>query len=62
VETYYASLTDDRKMLAIWTKEDDEAGRTSPKLNTPPLSSVMGPNEKSTGEITASQGRALTAD
>src|SRR6202162_4914684 len=55
VETYYASLTDDRKMLVIWTKEDDEAGRTSPKLDTPPLSSVMGPHEKSTGEITASQ-------
>jgi hypothetical protein len=47
VETYYASLTDDGMMLVIWTKEDDEAGRTSPKLDTPPLSSVMGWNEKS---------------
>jgi len=55
VEIYYASLTDDGKMLAIWTKEDDEAGRTSPKLDTPLLSSVMGSNEKSTGEITAGQ-------
>jgi hypothetical protein len=35
VETYYASLTDDGKMLGIWTKEDDEAGRTRPKLSTP---------------------------
>jgi hypothetical protein len=35
VETYYASLTDDGKMLGIWTKEDDGAGRTKPKLNTP---------------------------
>jgi hypothetical protein len=59
VETYYASLTDDRKMLVIWTKEDDEAGRTSPKLDTPPLSSVMGPNEKSTGEITAGQAPSI---
>jgi hypothetical protein len=55
VETYYASLTDDGKMLAIWTKEDDEAGRTSPKLDTPPLSSVSGSNENSTSEITAGQ-------
>ena len=55
VETYYASLTGDGKMLVIWTKEDDEAGRTSPKLDTPLLSSVMGSNEKSTGEITAGQ-------
>jgi hypothetical protein len=59
VETYYASLSDDRKMLVIWTKEDDEAGRTSPKLDTPPLSSVMGPHEKSTGEITASQAPSI---
>jgi hypothetical protein len=55
VETYYAFLTDDGKMLVIWTKEDDEAGRTMPNLNTPPLASVMGTNEKSTGEITAGQ-------
>ena len=50
VETYYAPLTDDGKMLVIWTKDDDAAGRTSPKLDTSPLSRVMGPNEKSTGE------------
>ncbi len=50
-ETYYASLTDDGKILVIWTKEDDEAGRISPKLDTSPLSSVMGANEKRTGEI-----------
>jgi hypothetical protein len=55
VETYYASLTDDGKMLVIWTKEDDKAGRTSPKLDAPPLSSVMGSNGKGTGEITAGQ-------
>jgi hypothetical protein len=59
METYYASLTDDGMMLAIWTKEDDEAGRTSPKLDTPPLSSVIGWNEKSTGEITAGQASGI---
>jgi hypothetical protein len=40
-------------MLAIWTKEDDEAGRTKPKLDTPPVSSVVGSSGKSTGEGTA---------
>ena len=59
VKTYYARLTDDGMMLVIWTKEDDEAGRTSPKLDTPPLSSVMGRNEKSTGEITAGQAPSI---
>jgi hypothetical protein len=59
VATYYASLTDDGMMLAIWTKEDDEAGRTSPKLDTPPLSSVMGWNEKSTGKITPGQASSI---
>jgi hypothetical protein len=53
VESYYASLTDDGKMLAIWTKEDDEAGRTKPRLDTPSVPSVAGSNEKSTGEVTA---------
>ena len=52
VESYYASLTDDGKMLAIWTKEDDEAGRTKPRLDTPSVSSGVGSNEKSTGEVT----------
>ena len=46
-------------MLCIWTKEDDEAGRTSPKFDTPPLSSVMGRNEKSTGEITGGQAPSI---
>jgi hypothetical protein len=59
VETYYASLTDDGKMLVIWTKEDDEAGRTSPKLDTPPLPSVRGSNENSTSEITAGQAPSI---
>ena len=59
VETCYACLTGDGKMLVIWTKEDDEAGRTSPKLNTPPLSSVIGSNEMSTGEITAGQSTSI---
>jgi hypothetical protein len=59
VETYYASLTDDGIMLVIWTKEDDEAGRTSPKLDTPSLSSVTGWNEKSTGEITAGHAPSI---
>src|SRR6202044_231884 len=53
VESYYASLTDDGKMLAIWTKEDDEAGRAKPGLDRPSVSSVAGSNEKSTGEVTA---------
>jgi hypothetical protein len=48
-EKYYASLTDDGQMLAIWTKEDDEAGRT--KLDTPPVSSLMSSSEKSTGQV-----------
>jgi hypothetical protein len=59
VENYYASLSDDGTTLVIWTKEDDEATRTSPKLDTPPLSSVMGSNEKSTGEITAGQASSI---
>ena len=53
VETYYASLTDDGKRLVIWTKDDDEAGRTGPNLDTPPFSSFMDPNEKRTGDIIA---------
>jgi hypothetical protein len=59
VETYYASLTNDGTMLTIWTKEDDEATRTSPKLDTPPLSGIMDSNEKSTGEITAGQASSI---
>jgi hypothetical protein len=47
VETYYASLTDDRQMLAIWTKEDDEAG-TNPRLDPSSASSVADSNEKKT--------------
>jgi hypothetical protein len=53
VESYYASLSADGKMLAIWTKEDDEAERTKPRLETPSVSSVADSNEKNTGEITA---------
>jgi hypothetical protein len=56
VESYYASLTDDGKMLAIWTKEDDEAGRTNPTLDPPSVSSVVDSNQKSTGELTAGHG------
>jgi hypothetical protein len=59
VETYYASLTYDGTMLVIWSKEDDEAARTSPKLDTSLLSSVMDSNEKSTGEITAEQAPSI---
>jgi len=59
VETYYASLTYDGTMLVIWNEEDDEAARTSPKLDTSPLSSVMVSNEKSTGEITAGQAPSI---
>ena len=46
-------------MLVIWTKEDEEATRTTPKLDTATLSSVMVSNEKSTGEITAGQGPSI---
>ena len=59
VETYYASLTYDGTILVIWTKEDDEAARTSPKRDTSLLSSVMDSNEKSTGEITAGQAPSI---
>ena len=59
VETYYASLTYDGTILVIWTKEDDEATRASPKLDTPQLSSVMDSNEKSTGETTAGQAPSI---
>ena len=59
METDYASLTDDGTMLAIWTKEDDEAGRTSPKLDTSSLPSVLGSNEKSTDEIPAGQASSI---
>jgi hypothetical protein len=53
LESYYASLADDGKMLAIWTQEDDEAARTETKVDTPSASSVVGSNEKRTGEVTA---------
>jgi hypothetical protein len=59
-EGYYASLTGDGQMLAIWTKEDDEAGSIKRRLDSPSVSSVVGSvsgvegsNEKSTGETTA---------
>ncbi len=58
VETYYALLTEDGKMLVIWTKEDDETGRTSPKPDTSPIFSVMGSNERSTsGKIVGQAAR-----
>ena len=40
VESYFASLTDDGKMLAIWTKEDDgqqEQNLGSIRLQSPAL-------------------------
>jgi hypothetical protein len=55
VESYYASLTQDGQMLAIWTKEDDEAGRTKPAVDTPSGSSVVGSSDKSAGELAAGQ-------
>jgi hypothetical protein len=55
LESYYASFADDGKMLAIWTQEDDVAARTETRLDTPSVSSVVGSNEKSTGEVTAGQ-------
>jgi hypothetical protein len=60
VETYYASLTDDGKMLVIWTKEDDEAGRTSSQLDMSPPSSAMGSNEEITIETTPGIDSGLT--
>jgi hypothetical protein len=59
-ERYYASLTGDGQMLAIWTKEDDEAGRT--KLDTPSVSSLMSSNEKGTGQATAGRGPSIDSE
>jgi hypothetical protein len=54
VESYYASLTGDGQMLAIWTKEDDEAGRIN--LDAPLVASAVGSSESSTGQVTAGHG------
>jgi hypothetical protein len=62
VESYYTSLTDDGKMLAIWTKEDDEAGRTKPRLETPSVSSIVGWNEKSTGDVAAGHAPSIGSE
>ena len=59
MEAYFATLTDDGKMLAIWTKEDDEAGRTSPKLDAPTDSSVGGSDEKNNVDIAAGQTSSI---
>jgi hypothetical protein len=69
-ESYYASLTGDGQMLAIWTKEDDEAGSIKRRLDSPSVSSVVGsvsgvggsPNEKSTGETTAGPGPSINRE
>jgi hypothetical protein len=60
VERYYASLTGDGQMLAIWTKEDDEAGRT--KLDPPSVSSLMSSSEKSTSQIPAGQSPSMDSE
>jgi hypothetical protein len=53
LESYYACLADDGKMLAIWTQEDDEltAGHpasinseTAPEINHPDLPANAGPS------------------
>jgi hypothetical protein len=62
VESYYASLSGDGQMLAIWTKEDDEAGRTTPRLDPPSVSSVAGPNEKTAGEMTAGHVSSIDSE
>jgi hypothetical protein len=62
LESYYASLADDGKMLAIWTQEDDEAARTETKLDTPLVSSVVSSNEKSTGEVTAGHPPSIDSE
>jgi hypothetical protein len=59
VETYYALLTEDGKMLVIWTKEDDETGRTSPKPDTSPIFSAMGSNERTTSEKIVGQASSV---
>jgi hypothetical protein len=62
VESYYASLTNDGKMLAIWTREDDEAGRAKPRLDTPSAPSVVDSNGKSTGEGTAGDRPSMDSE
>lgn len=62
LESYYASLADDGKMLAIWTQEDDEAARTETKVDTPSVSSVVGSNEKRTGEVTAGHPPSIDSE
>jgi hypothetical protein len=62
LESCYASLADDGKMLAIWTQEDDEAARTETKLDTPLVSSVVGSNEKSIGEVTAGHPPSIDSE
>ena len=63
VETYYASLTDDGKMLVIWTKEDDEAGRTSPNTRYASALQRHGLERKEYRRNNdAGRRRALTAD
>jgi hypothetical protein len=59
-ERYYASLTGDGQMLAIWTKEDDEAGRT--KLDSPSVSSLMSSSEKSTSQVPAGQSPSMDSE
>jgi hypothetical protein len=59
-ERYYASLADDGQMLAIWTKEDDEAGKT--KLDAHSVSSLMSSSEKHAGQVPAEQGPNLDSE
>jgi hypothetical protein len=62
LESYYASLADDGKMLAIWTQEDDEAARTKTRLDTPSVSGVVGSNEKSTDEVAARRAPSIDSE
>jgi hypothetical protein len=64
LESYYASLADDGKMLAIWTQEDDEAARAETKVDTHlvPIPSVVGSNEKRTGEVTAGHPASINTE
>lgn len=61
VESYYASLTDDGKMLVIWTKADDEAGRIRPRpeLDAPADPDVVDTNEKSTVDSVSEKASSI---
>ena len=63
METDYASLTDDGKMLAIWTKEDNAAGTNKPQARYASALQRHGLKRKQYRRNNCGTGaRALTAD